>query len=232
VIAGLVVTMLVVGGPALSLPSIQNINCSQATGEPCPTPVIDALTQLQQQPLLFSSIDQRATQLLAPTGYVVKKYVRTLPDTLELTVAPLDIRFYLRYDEKMVAIAANGAQLLTNATPDDSKLHITIADQAIITNLKTSPVAPTWLVNSISPLEQFFLTTNLEPSAITLRSPFTLELLLQDKSNPILLNPQELSLNLARVSTILKDESIMQRASASATLDARFRLPVLRSVSF
>lgn len=215
--------------PQLALPSIRSIECRVVDASPCPILVSQKLQSLLGSPLLFSRLDQQLEGLLRPVGYTLTSYDRALPDTLKIDATPLDILFYLETEGQLVAITSNGVALAISETTDRPSWRVVSIDPVTQTHLKTTANVPTWLVQTAEALTTFLSSTNTTPTFIELRTPFELELSLPDQPHQVLINPQDAALNLARLAFILKSNHDFSSASSSATLDVRFRLPVLRS---
>ena len=225
---GLATAVVILARPTVMLPKISQIVCQLPDTSACPSSVTDQLQSLNGQSLLFTPLAQHLDQELALKGYRAVSYTRALPTTLYLTVEPLDVICYLEYDGTLVGITASGVAIPQPTQSDASLLRIRSRDPVTNQQIVQEAQVPHWLIQTIKDLSAFFQTRTDEPLDLELVTPFELRLSLATQSAPILINPQESALNLARVSTILKSNQEPLTASASATLDVRFRLPVLR----
>lgn len=228
VIAGLTVALMLVTQARPSLPTIRRIVCTLPDKTPCPPSVIQALEPLIGYPLLLSKVGARLETILTPQGYHVQQYRRQLPETLLVKLQPYDALLALTIDQQSYLIVQTGAALLVNELPP-SLLQIRVAAPTISQQVTTQRTVPSWLISTSQELQRFFQAQRLVPTDLRLESPFSLRLYLADHPQSILINPQESALNLARLSSILRSDQRFAQASPSATLDVRFRLPVLRS---
>ncbi len=211
------------------LPTIKGIECRGVADADCPDNVLQHLSPLLGQPLLFTDTLGESNQLLAATGFTVSQYQRVLPGTIRLTIEPLETLFYLDYEDGNTAIAvtAGGATIGAPKTLRPEVLHITSIDNVTNQTIQSNSQVPAWLLQAIVELAVFVDRSQLRPEKILLRTPFEIELELIGEDRPILINPQEITINLERL-TMVKSDQYTDIASPSGALDVRFRLPVLR----
>ena len=229
VIFGLLIAAVVVFKPRPSVPSIQTIECTIQGELECPESALQVLQPLYGKPLLFGSLHHDITLLVQPAGYTLQSVTRVVPSSLVVRLKPLDILFSITYQEQTMSITSNGAVLMTSNLQNQSQIQLHSTDAKTQSQLITVATAPAWLVETVTSVKSFLTEQHQQATSIELHSPFELLLVLEGESHPILINPQESALNLARLSSILKSDQHSFAASPSAVLDVRFRLPVLRS---
>lgn len=228
-VLGLLVVAVIFTKPRFNFPRVKTITCMLEDTTVCPQSVTDQLQQLLEKPLLFTALHADASQVVEPLGFSVVGYRRILPNQLELTLRTIDILLYLEYQDGITAITTTGVKLPTTvAAVDSSYLQLHSLDPVTNETLEKTGRLPHWLLETMKQLQLFFTDTGFVPDSMTLDSPFQLTLVLTHQARPILINPQESALNLHRLSSILKSDQFTAVASTSATLDVRFRLPVLR----
>lgn len=208
---------------------IQTVECQQTDGSLCSATVQQALDTLRGQPLLFSRLATDLTSLLEPTGVTLLTYHRVLPNRLSVTVEPLPLAWALvtTTNQPLLALTQTGQVASLTAIKPQTPRVIVTSDQLV--QQLSSNQTPTWLAPALLALRDWSITNNSQVSAVTITSPFDLLIQLSGQPFVIQLNPQELALNLNRLSYILKSDFATQSATASGSLDVRFRVPVLRS---
>ncbi|MBP7875493.1 hypothetical protein KA012_00670 [Candidatus Woesebacteria bacterium] len=226
---GLITAAAIVLKPQHVVPVITGLECTDVAGANCPDSVLQHLSPLLGQPLLFTDLLGESKQLLAATGFTVSQYQRVLPGTVRLAIEPLETLFYLDYEgsNTTTAVTAGGATIGAPETLRLEVLQITSIDSVTNQTIQSNSHVPAWLLQAVAELAVFFDTSQLRPEKILLRTPFELELELAGEGRPILINPQEITTNLERL-TMVKSDQYTDIASPSGALDVRFRLPVLR----
>lgn len=224
---GLIVVLMYFMRDAQLLPKITTVECSLTDASSCPEVASNQLQQLVGTPLLFSPLQKNVTELLTPLGVSLVSYKRVAPSTLKVIAADIDILCYLEFEDKQLAVTGSGSTLVVPRT-DEQLLILQSLDAETNQEIAETSTVPSWFTELVKQLEQFTSRSQVVIESVVVHSPFEAHLQLVDQQNPIILNPQESNLNLARLSSILDSDQVTALASESAVLDVRFRLPVLR----
>ncbi len=225
---GLAVGFIFVVHPQI-IGNIEEVECHLPNDSLCPQEVVAELQHLKGQRLLFSALKTKLDHILQPVGYTTESYARVMPHTLRVVPRLMQLSFYLTASGQTLAVTTIGEVIPAPTKIDPSLLHLLIQDEQVSVLLSSTRTIPPWLQQTVRSLEHFFTVMNVHPTRIIVQSPFEVELQLDQVPHRIIINPQESTLNLARLSSILKSNPDFDRASPSATIDVRFRLPVLRS---
>jgi hypothetical protein len=234
VLAALTVTALtawlVVTSRFDPLPRIAVIDCQTSSTEPCPSHIQAVLNRFLSQPLLFSPLQAQLESAVLPEGYRLLSYTRVYPETLAVVVEPRPIGWAVvdAAGVPLAALALDSSKASTLSI-QPSTPRATVLSTQLAAELSQRHAARAGSSLHCSSCSSYGNTAAPAITRVTIYSPFDITLSLEGQPFTYRLNPQELVLNLNRLSFILKSDLATTEASESGEVDVRFRVPVLRS---
>lgn len=226
---GVAIGILLVTTQSLpSVPTITRVVCFNQTSSSACSPMWQATVEsLIGQPILFSDPESLLSSSVANQGAYLTSYERVWPNQINITLSALPLMYQLQTPTMRVGVLADASAVFLDAEQREGPV-VRIDDEMI-----TDGRIPMWLHQALSEVvlnESFVKHAQRSGSSLDMQlvSPVELRLTPDNSNLSFIMDPQEISNDLARLDFLFQADSIARLATISGEVDLRLRLPVLR----